>query len=174
MLRFDFGMRCGVSLVGFGVEIGFGLVVFVEFLLLDINHSVFDHFLRFVMVVNIFVERSEATERRNVILFGAERGCFALCFGNVLGESGGFFFCKFMVPGISMAGKRFGFRFGFEVGDFCLGIIASGESLVRFVAGLCIRFGPLGSGGAWLQRLFSVAFSHGLFMTGFASLPFRD
>ena len=42
LLGFDFGMRCGVSLVGFGVEVGFGLVVFVEFVLFDVNHRVFD------------------------------------------------------------------------------------------------------------------------------------
>jgi hypothetical protein len=60
-----------------------------------------------------------------------------LSFGNVLGESGGFFFRKFVVPSIRVAGKRFGFRFGLEVGDFRLGIIARGESLVRFVA--CLR-----------------------------------
>jgi hypothetical protein len=88
------------------------------------------------MPVNIFVEGSETTERRNVILFGAERGCFTLGFGNVLGESGGFFFRKFVVPSISVTGKRFGFRFGFEMGDFRLGIIASGKSLMRFVSGI--------------------------------------
>jgi hypothetical protein len=42
--------------------------------------------------------------------------------------------------GFEVIGQRFGFcfgfRFGFEVGDFRLGIIASGESLVRFVAGI--------------------------------------
>ena len=140
MLGFDFGMRCGVGFVGFGVEVGFVLVVFVEFVLFDVDHSVFDfdHFFRFVMLVNIFVERAEATERRNVILFGAERGCFTLRFGNVLGESGGFFFRKFVMRGFEGIGERFGFRFGFEVGDFRLGIIASGESLVRFVAGIRI------------------------------------
>jgi hypothetical protein len=90
------------------------------------------------MLVNIFVERSEATERRNVILFGAERGCFTLGFGDMLGESRGFFFRKFVVPGISVAGKRFGFRFRLEVGDFRLGVIASGESFVCFVAGISI------------------------------------
>jgi hypothetical protein len=43
---------------------------------------------------------------------------------------------------------------------------------VRFVAGISIRFGPLG--GARLRRLFSAAFSHGFFVTGFASFPLRD
>jgi hypothetical protein len=144
LLSFDFGMRCGVSFIGFGVEVGFGLVVFVEFVLFDVNYSVFDHFYRFVMLVNIFVERPEATERGNVILFGAERGCFALRFGDVLGESGGFFFRKFVVPSIRVAGKRFSFGFGFEMSDFRLGIIASGESFVRFVACIRIRFGSFG------------------------------
>ena len=150
MLGFDFGMRCGVSFIGFGVEVGFGLVVFVEFVLFDVDHSVFDGIFHFdrvgciVMLLNILVERAEATERRNVILFGAERGCFALGFGDVLGESGGFFFRKFVMRRVEVIGERFGFRFGFEVGDFRLGIIASGESLVRFVAGISIRFGPLG------------------------------
>jgi len=137
LLGFDFGMRCGVGFIGFGVEVGFGLVVFVEFVLFDVDHSVFDfdHSFRFVMLVNIFVEGSEATERRNVVLFGAERGCFTLGFGDMLGESGGFFFRKFVVPSISVAGTRFGFRFRLEVGDFRLGIIASGKSLMRFVSG---------------------------------------
>lgn len=138
MLGFDFGMRRGVRLVGFGIEVGFGLLVFVEFLLFDVDHSVFGHFLRFVMLVNIFVERTQATEGRNVILFGAKRGCFALRFGDVLGESGCFFFRKFVVPSIGVAGKRFGFCFGFEMGDFRLGVIASGESLVDFVAGISV------------------------------------
>lgn len=138
MLGFDFGMRCGVGFVGFGIEVGFVVVVFVEFVLFDVDHSVFgfDHFFRFVMVVNILVEGAEAAEGRNVLLFGAERGCFALRFGNVLGESGGFFFRKFVMRGFEGIGERFGFRFGFEVRDFRLGIIASGESLVRFVAGI--------------------------------------
>ena len=48
------------------------------------------------------------------------------------------------LSGISVAGKRFGFRLGLEVGDFRLGVIASGESFVGFVAGTGIRFGPLG------------------------------
>jgi hypothetical protein len=138
LLGFDFGMRCGVGFIGFGIEVGFGFVVFVEFVLFDVDHGVFDHLFRFVMLVNIFVEGSEATEWRNVILFGAERGGFTLGFGNVLGESGGFFFRKFVVPSISVAGKRFGFRFGFEMGDFRLGIIASGKSLMRFVRGISI------------------------------------
>lgn len=139
MLGFDFGMRCGVGLVGFGIEVGFVLVVLVvEFVLFDVDHCVFDfdRFFRFVMVVNILVERAKAAERRNVILFGAERGCFALRFGNVLGESSGFFLRKFMMRGFEGIGERFGFRFGFEVGDFRLGIIASCESLVRFIAGI--------------------------------------
>ena len=107
-------------------------------MLFDVDHGVFDFdFVSdLVMLLNIFVERAEATERRNVILFGAERGCFTLRFGNVLGESGGFFFRKFVMRGIEVIGERFGFRFGFEVGDFRLGIIASSESLVRFVAGI--------------------------------------
>ena len=88
--------------------------------------------------MNIFIDRAKAPERRNVILFGAERGCFALRFGNVLGESGGFFLRKFMMRGFEGIGERFGFRFGFEVGDFRLGIIPSGESFVRFVAGISI------------------------------------
>jgi hypothetical protein len=104
LLGFDFRMRCGVGLIGFGVEVGFGLVVFVEFVLFDVDQSVFDHFFRFVVLVNIFVESSEAAERRNVILFGPKRSCFALRFGDVLGESGGFFFRKFVVPSISVAG----------------------------------------------------------------------
>ena len=167
-------MRCGVGLVGLGVEVGFGLVVFVEIVLFDVDHSVFDHFFRFVMLVNIFIERAEATERRNVILFGAERGCFALSFGDVLGESGGFFFREFVVPGIRVAGKRFGFRFGLEVGDFCFGVIAGSERLVRFVAGISIRFGSLGSGGARLRRRFRITFSDRLFVNRFASFPFCD
>jgi hypothetical protein len=138
LLGFDFGMRCGVGFIGFGIEVGFGFVVFVEFVLFDVDYGVFDHLFRFVMLVNIFVEGSQATKRRNVILFGAERGCFTLGFGNVLGESGGFFFRKFVVPSISVAGKRFGFRFRFEMGDFRLGIIASGKSLMRFVSGISI------------------------------------
>jgi hypothetical protein len=140
--------------------------------LFDVDHSVFDHFFRFVVFVYIFVESSEAAERRNVILFGAKRGCFALRFGDVFGESGGFFFRKFVVPGIGVAGKRFGFRFRLEVGDFGLGVIAGGERFVRFVAGISIRFGPLG--GARLRRLFGIAFSDSLFVNGFASFPFRD
>jgi hypothetical protein len=143
LLGFDFGMRCGVSFVGFGVEVGFVLVVFVlavfvEFVLFDVDHGVFDfdHFFRFVMVVNILVEGAEAAEGRNVILFGAQRGCFTLCFGNVLGESSGFLFGEFVMRGFERIGERFGFRFGFEVGDFRLGIIARGESLVRLVAGI--------------------------------------
>jgi hypothetical protein len=142
LLGFHFGMRCGVRLVGFGIEVGFVLVVFVEFVFFDVDYSVFDfdHLFRFVMVLNIFVEGAEASERRNVILFGAERGCFTLRLGNVLGESGGFFLGKFVMRGFEVIGQRFGFcfgfRFGFEVGDFRLGIIASGESLVRFVAGI--------------------------------------
>ena len=138
MLGFDFGMRCRVGFIGFGIEVGFGFVVFVEFVLFDVDYGVFDHLFRFVMLVNIFVEGSKATEWRNVILFGAERGCFTLGFGNVLGESGGFFFRKFVVPSISVTGKRFGFRFGLEMGDFRLGIIASGKSLMRFVSGISI------------------------------------
>lgn len=142
LLGFDFGVSCGVSFVGFGVEVGFVLVVlvvFVEFVLFDVDHSVFDfdHLFRFVMVVNILVEGAEAAERRNVILFGAQRSCFALRFGNVLGESGCFFFRKFVMRGFEGIGERFGFRFGFEVGDFRLGVIASGESFAGFVA--CIR-----------------------------------
>ena len=131
-------MSCGVGLIGFGIEVGFVLVVFVEFVFFDIDYNVFgfDHLFRFVMVLNIFVEGAEASERRNVILFSAQRGCFTLRFGNVLGESGGFFFRKFMMRGFERIGERFGFRFGFEVGDFRLGIIASSESLVRFVAGI--------------------------------------
>jgi len=131
-------MRCGMGFIGFGIEVGFGFVVFVEFVLFDVDYGVFDHLFRFVMLVNIFVEGSKATEWRNVILFGAERGCFTLGFGNVLGESGGFFFRKFVVPSISVTGKRFGFRFGLEMGDFRLGIIASGKSLMRFVSGISI------------------------------------
>lgn len=141
MLGFDFGMRRGVGFVGFGVEVGFVLVVFVvEFVLFDVDHCVFgfDHLFRFVTLVNIFIESAEAAERRNVILFGAEGGCFALRFGNVFGESGGFFLREFVMRGFEGIGERFGFRFGFEVGDFRLGIIASGESLVRFVAGIHI------------------------------------
>ena len=84
--------------------------------------------------MNILVERSKPTERSDVILFGAERGCFALRFGNVLGESGGFFFGKFVMRRICVAGERFGFRFGFEVSDFRLGVIASSKRLMRFVA----------------------------------------
>jgi hypothetical protein len=142
LLGFHFGMRCGVGLIGFGIEVGFVLVVFVEFVFFDVDYSVFDFdpLFRFVMVLNIFVEGAEASERRNVILFGAERGCFTLRLGNVLGESGGFFLGKFVMRGFEVIGQRFGFcfgfRFGFEVGDFRLGIIASGESLVRFVAGI--------------------------------------
>jgi hypothetical protein len=143
LLGFYFGVRCGVSLVGFGVEVVFVLVVFVlavfvEFALFDVDYGVFgfDHFFRFVLVVNIFVDRAEAAERRNVILFGAERSCFALRFGNVLGESGGFFFGEFVMRGFERIGERFGLRLGFEVGDFRLGIIASGESFVGFVAGI--------------------------------------
>jgi hypothetical protein len=131
-------MRRGVGLIGFGIEVGFVLVVFVEFVFFDVDYSVFDFdpLFRFVMVLNIFVEGAEASERRNVILFGAQRGCFTLRFGNVLGEGGGFFLRKFVMCGFEVIGQRFGFRFGFEVGDFRLGIIASGESLVRFVAGI--------------------------------------
>ena len=133
-------MRCGVGLIGFGIEVGFVLVVFVEFVFFDYSVFDFDPLFRFVMVLNIFVEGAEASERRNVILFGAERGCFTLRLGNVLGESGGFFLGKFVMRGFEVIGQRFGFcfgfRFGFEVGDFRLGIIASGESLVRFVAGI--------------------------------------
>ena len=70
------------------------------------------------MLVNIFVERAEATERRNVILFGAERGCFALRFCDVLGESGGFFFRKFVMRRVEVIGERFGFRFGLRSGRF--------------------------------------------------------
>jgi hypothetical protein len=138
LLGFYFGVRCGVSLVGFGVEVVFVLAVFVEFALFDVDYSVFgfDHFFRFVLLVNIFVDCAKPTERRNVILFGAERGCFALRFGNVLGESGGFFLRKFVMRGFEGIGERFGFCFGFEVGDFRLGIIASGESLMCFVAGI--------------------------------------
>jgi hypothetical protein len=94
--------------------------------------------------MNILVERSKPTERSDVIFLGAERGCFALRFGNVLGESSGFFFRKFVMRGFEGIGERFGFRFGFEVGDFRLGIIASSESFVRFVACTSIRFSPLG------------------------------
>ena len=99
LLGFHFGMRCGVGLIGFGIEVGFVLVVFVEFVLFDVDHSVFDfnHFFRFVMVLNILVECAQATERRNVILFSAKRGRFTLRFGNVLGESGGFFFRELMM-----------------------------------------------------------------------------
>lgn len=86
--------------------------------------------------MNILVERSKPAEWSDVIFLGAERGCFALRFRNVLGESGGFFFCEFLMRGVSMAGERFGFRF--EVSDFRLGIIASGEGLVRLVAGVRI------------------------------------
>jgi hypothetical protein len=140
LLGFHFGMRCGVGLIGFGIEVGFVLVVFVEFVFFDYSVFDFDPLFRFVMVLNIFVEGAEASERRNVILFGAERGCFTLRLGNVLGESGGFFLGKFVMRGFEVIGQRFGFcfgfRFGFEVGDFRLGIIASGESLVRFVAGI--------------------------------------
>jgi hypothetical protein len=138
LLGFDFGVRSGVGFVGFGIEVGFVVVVFVEFVFFDVDHSVFgfDHLFRFVMVLNIFVEGAEAAEGRNMILFGAERGCFALRFGNVLGESGGFFLRKLVMRGFEGIGERFGFRFGFEVGDFRLGIIASGESLVGFVAGI--------------------------------------
>ena len=59
MLGFDFGMRRGVGFVGFGVEVGFVLVVFVvEFVLFDVDHCVFgfDHLFRFVTLVNIFIE----------------------------------------------------------------------------------------------------------------------
>ena len=138
MLGFDLGMRCGVSFVGFGVEVGFVLVVFVEFVLFNVDYGVFDfdNLFRFVMVVNILVERSKATERRDVVLFGVERGCFTLRFGNVLGESGGFFFREFVMRGFEVIGERLGFRFGFEVGDFRLGIIACGESFMCFVAGI--------------------------------------
>jgi hypothetical protein len=138
LLGFNFGMRCGVSFVGFGVEVGFGLVVFVEIMLFDVDHSVFDHFVRFVMFVNmnILVERSKPTERSDVIFLGVERGCFALGFGDVLGESGGLFFRKIVVPGFRVAGKRFGFRFGFEMGDFRFGVVARGKSLVGFIAGI--------------------------------------
>jgi len=131
-------MRRGVGLIGFGIEVGFVLVVFVEFVFFDIDYSVFgfDHLFRFVMVLNLFVEGAETSERRNVILFSAQCGCFTLRLGNVLGESGGFFLGKFVMCGFEVIGERFGFRFGFEVGDFRLGIIASGESLVRFVAGI--------------------------------------
>ena len=131
-------MRCGVGLIGFGIEVRFVLVVFVEFVFFDVDYSVFgfDHIFRFVMVVNIFVEGAEASERRNVILFSAQSGRFTLRLGNVLGESGGFFLRKFVMRGFEVIDERFGFRFGFEVGDFRLGIIASGESLVRFVAGI--------------------------------------
>jgi hypothetical protein len=100
-------MRRGVGFVGFGIEVGFVvvfvlvfvLVVFVEFVLFDVDYSVFgfDPLFRFVMVLNIFVEGAEASERRNVILFGAHRGCFTLRFGNVLGKSGGFFFRELMM-----------------------------------------------------------------------------
>ena len=45
MLGFYFGMRCGVSLVRFGVEVGFGFVVFVEVVLFDVDHGVFDRVL---------------------------------------------------------------------------------------------------------------------------------
>ena len=92
-------MRRGVGLIGFGIEVGFVLVVFVEFVFFDVDYSVFgfDHLFRFAMVLNIFVEGGEASERRNVILFGAERGCLTLRFGNVLGESGGFFFRELMM-----------------------------------------------------------------------------
>ena len=74
-----------------------------------------------------------------MIFLGAESGCFALRFGDVLGESGGFFFREFVMRGFEVIGERFGFRFGFEVGDFRLGIIASGESFMGFVAGSRIR-----------------------------------
>jgi len=103
LLGFHFGMRRGVGFIGFGVEVGFVvvfvLVVFVEFVFFDVDYSVFDfdHLFRFAMVLNIFVEGGEATERRNVILFGAERGCFTLRLGNVLGKSGGFFFRELMM-----------------------------------------------------------------------------
>ena len=146
MLGFDFGMRCCVSFIGFGVEVGFGLVVFVEIMFLDVDDSVFDYVFRFVMLVNmnILVERSKPTERSDVIFLGVERGCLALRFGNVLGESRGFFLRKFVVPGIRVAGKRFGFRFGFEMSDFGFGVVARGERFMRFVAGVSIRFGSLG------------------------------
>ena len=170
MLGFDFGMRCRVGFVGFGIEVGFLLVVFVEFVLFDVNHGIFDR----VSDPLFFVDRAEATERRNVILFSAKRGRFTLRFGNVLGESGGFFFRKFMMRGFERIGERFGFRFGFEVGDFCLGVIASSESLVRFVAGIRARFGSLGSGGIRPRRLFSIAFSGRFVVNGFASFPLRD
>ena len=97
MLGFYFGMRRGVGLIGFGIEVGFVLVVFVEFVFFDYSVFDFDPLFRFVMVLNIFVEGGEATERRNVILFGAERGCFTLRLGNVLGKSGGFFFRELMM-----------------------------------------------------------------------------
>jgi hypothetical protein len=145
-------------------------------MLFDVDHSVFDHFVRFVMFVNmnILVERSKPTERSDVIFLGVERGCFALGFGDVLSESRGFFLRKVVVPSFRVAGHRFGFRFGFEVGDFRFGVVASGESLVRFVAGISIRFGSLGGGGTRLRRLFGVAFSGGLFVSGLAGFPFRD
>ena len=97
LLGFHFGMRCGVGLIGFGIEVGFVLVVFVEFVFFDYSVFDFDPLFRFVMVLNIFVEGAEASERRNVILFGAERGCFTLRLGNVLGKSGGFFFRELMM-----------------------------------------------------------------------------
>lgn len=92
-------MRRGVGLIGFGIEVGFVLVVFVEFVFFDIDYSVFgfDHLFRFVMVLNLFVEGAETSERRNVILFSAQCGCFTLRLGNVLGESGGFFFRELMM-----------------------------------------------------------------------------
>jgi hypothetical protein len=174
-LGFDFGMRRGVGFVGFSVEVRFGLVIFVEFMLLDVDHSIFDRFFRFAMFVNmdILVERSKPTEGSDVIFLGVERGCFALGFSDLLGESGRFFFGEFVMRGVEMAGDRSGFRFGFEVSDFRLGIIASGEGFVRFVAGISFRFGSLGGGGPRMRRLFGMALSNGLFVSGLA-FPFRD
>ena len=90
------------------------------------------------MLVNIFVERAEAAERSDMIFLSAERGCFTLRFSNVFSESGGFFFREFVMHGFEGIGKRLGFRFRLEVGDFRLGIIASCEGFVCFVAGIRI------------------------------------
>src|SRR5580700_7241341 len=140
MLRINFGLRCAVRFVGFGIEVGSGLVFFVEFVFLGVDDSIFDHIFRFVILVNIFIERSKPTKRRNVVFFGAERGCLALRFGNMLGQSGGFLFRKFMMRSVVGIGERFGFRFDLEVDDLGLGVVPRGKSFVCFVARTRARF----------------------------------